>query len=310
MRLGGCALTPARSPSRRPGSKKKGAARCSLAALVAVVAFPAVAPAMEFRTSHDPSGHLVVHADGPIARGDERRFREALAGAGNRTPRLAINSPGGLVGEAIGIATIVNQARIPVTAGDLCASACFFVFAASPYPMVESSTRLGVHRAYQKDVGETTRSMDATMELARIAQRLSVPSAVVGRVMSTPGDPRSMYWLTEEDLRAMRVRFALPAAASRPATLAAAPPVDAAAAAMAETGREDRVAYRRWIAGLAARAREGAAHASGPRRPTGFFHCLSASWEFSAACYAGRRFWAKVGGRIDDPSYRAGWEGP
>ncbi len=114
-----------------------------------------------------------------------------------------------------------------------------------------------------------------------------------------------MYWLTEEDLRAMRVRFALPAAARQSAASAAAP-----AAAMAEAGRNDRLTHRRWLAGLTGREREGAVFPTSPRRRTGALVCLSTSWAFSAACYTAQRFWAKVDERSHDPDYRRGWEGP
>jgi hypothetical protein len=293
------------------------AARRLLVALAAAVALPEEAPALEFQTARTPSGRLVIRAEGSIRPGDAEKFRAVLlaAGAGDRTPHLLINSGGGSVGAAVQMATTINQARIPVVAGDVCASACFFVLAASPYATVGPLSRIGVHRAYQKGVGETEASREVTANLTRIAQSLAVPSAVVLRILNTPGNERTIYWLTEDDLRSMRLRFALPADAQQ----AVVPTVDAAivaaapaegGAATAEAGKRDRLAYRRWLSGLADRGREGAVFSMRPRRLSSWAGCLSASWAFSSACYTARRLLAEADERGRDPNYRRGWEGP
>lgn len=243
------------APERRgrPPSRIAPALRRFSVALVAALALPRAAPAMEVSAGADPYGRFVIYATGPIRTGDADRFRHALDGAGNRQAHLAISSGGGLIQEAMRIARMVTSFRVPVVAGDVCASACFLILAASPDRTAAPFSRVGVHRAYSRETGESAGSLNATMEIARYAASMGVPAPIVGRLVTTPGSAGSMEWLTADDLRSMGVRFTQPAAPPRPAATAAAaspqtpPPSRAAAGAMAEAGRADRVAYRRWL---------------------------------------------------------------
>lgn len=285
--------------------------RRSLLALAAALALPRAAPAMEISAAADQYGRFVIYANGPIRTGDADRFRHALDGAGASRPLLAVSSGGGLVQEGMRIARMVAASRVPVVVGDVCASACFLVFAASPDRTVQSFSRVGVHRAYSRTRGETAGTLDATMDLARYAASLGVPAPIVGRMVTTPGAGNSMAWLTVDDLRSMDVRFAQPAAAVRQATAAAAaaaaPP--AAVVAMADAGRADRNAYRRWLAGLSDSGREGALFWQRQRRQPRQGSCVSRDAVFSIACFEAQRWWARVDERSRDPDYRRGWEG-
>lgn len=268
---------------------------------------------MEFQTTADAYGRFIIYASGPVRTGDADRFRHALDGAGNRQAYLAISSGGGLVREAMRIARMVAAARVPVVVGDVCASACFLLLAASPDRTVGPASRVGVHRAYGRHTGESAGSLDATMDIARYATSLGVPAPIVGRLVTTPGGRSSIAWLTEDDLRSMNVKFSQPAAAQRPAAqvaVAQSTPTPATAGAIADAGRADRIAYRRWLAGLTDSGREGAAFWLKQRRSSGQGSCVNRDAAFSIACFETQRIWARVDERSRDPEYRRGWEGP
>jgi membrane-bound ClpP family serine protease len=77
------------------------------------------ASAMDFNNSSD---HLTVRATGPIEKGDATKFAELP-----KFETLELDSPGGLVGEALAIAANIDARggiRTVVKAGASCASAC------------------------------------------------------------------------------------------------------------------------------------------------------------------------------------------
>lgn len=284
-----------------------------LVAAAVALAPPRVAGAMEIRTSPGPFGRFVIHASGSIREGDAERFREALSEAGNRRPHLSISSGGGLVREAAAIAEMIASARMPVAVGQTCASACFMLLAASPDRSVGASSRVGVHRAYNA-VGETTGSLDTSMDLARYAASRGVPAPILARMVTTPGQPTSMYWLSADDLRTMNVKIGQPPGGAATASAApAATPASAAVAhapgVMANAGRADRVTYRRWFNGLSESGRQGAVYWMRQRHLPRPGSCMNSDAQFSVACFEAQGWWAKVDERSRDPEYRRAWEG-
>jgi hypothetical protein len=319
VRFNECAAVPARFTRFTGGRRWIGAVAVRLVAFAAALFLPGVAAAMEFSIALGPSGRILIHATGAITTGDAGRLRYVLYEAGNKQPHLVINSGGGLASEGIRIARMVATERIPVTAGEVCASACFLVLAASPDRSAGPSSRVGVHRAYSRSAGETAGSLDATMDLARFAASLGVPAPILARMATTPGNENSIAWLTADELRSMDVRPMQAAAGARqPATpvaaAAAQPPrvVDPPGAARntADAGRADRATYRRWLAGLSDSGREGAAFWTKQRLLPRPGNCLrGGDAAFSLACFEAQRLWAMVDERSRDPEYRRGWDG-
>lgn len=286
----------------------------ALAALAAAFAPPGAASAMEFRHTPGHFGRFVINASGSIGDGDAEKFREALGGAAGRKVHLSISSSGGLVREAMEIARAVKAAGIPVAVGDMCASACFFVLAASPDRTVKPNSRVGVHRAYGA-AGETEGSLDTTMDLARYARSLGVPAPIVAHLVTTPGKGDAMTWLSAEELRSMNVKVAQPGAqqdqqavAATPAAAAAPPP--APPGAMYNAGRADRLAYRRWFNGLTESGRQGAVFWMRQRNLPRPGNCLNGEDSmFALACHEAQRWWARADRMGSDPDYRRAWEG-
>lgn len=287
-----------------------------LVAAAAALALTRAAGAMEIRTTPGPFGRFVIHASGSIRAGDAEKFREALAEAGNRRPHLSISSGGGLVREAAAIAEMVSSNRMPISVGETCASACFMLLAASPDRSAGAASRVGVHRAYNS-VGETTGSLDTSMDLARYAASRGVPASIVSRMVTTPGQPTSMFWLSADDLRSMNVKVGQAPAGT--AAAAAATPADAAAPAsasatyapgvMANAGRADRIMYRRWFNGLSESGRQGAVYWMRQRNLPRPGSCMNSDAQFSVACFEAQRMWARVDQHSQNAEYRRAWEG-
>ena len=309
----------AHSPERpgAPGGERKPArgVLSALVALAAALASPGAATAMDFRHTPGQFGRFVIQATGNIESGDAEKFRQALGWASGRKVHLSISSSGGLVREAMEIARAVSSARMPVAVGDMCASACFFVLAASPDRTAKPGSRVGVHRVRQGGAGETEGSLDTTMDLARYARSLGVPAPIVAHFVTTPGKSDAMTWLTADELRSMNVKTAQPGAqqdqqaapAATPAAAAAPAPV--APGAMANAGKADRIAYRRWFNALTDSGREGAVFWMRQRNLPRPGNCLNGDSTFSLACHEAQRWWARVDGMSRDPGYRRAWEG-
>ena len=105
-----------------------------------LLAAVAVADAMAF-TWRD---HLTVHASGPIEKGDAAQFA-ALP----KFDTLEVDTPGGLVGEALRMAANMDARggiRTVVKPGSSCASACAMaLFVSGKTRIVYMGGRIGIH---------------------------------------------------------------------------------------------------------------------------------------------------------------------
>lgn len=138
-----------------------------LAALLAAAAFPASAMSFKLGTTRD--GLRVVVASGDIVRGDARRLSRALERAGrdrHGTKRLYLDSPGGIVIEAMKMAEIMKAERVSaiVRKDALCASACASVlFVSGAYRTVEKGGALAIHSCYDALSGRAASECNAAI---------------------------------------------------------------------------------------------------------------------------------------------------
>ena len=139
-----------------------------LAVLMALI-FGSVAPAsaMTFRLLHTPDGQRMVAATGEIVPGDARRLARALSQATrdrHGTKNLLLDSPGGLVSEAFGMADVMDRTGVStiVPAGAFCGSACASVlFVSGRYRTVERGGALVIHSCYDALSGQAMGVCDA-----------------------------------------------------------------------------------------------------------------------------------------------------
>jgi hypothetical protein len=150
----------------------------------------AVADAMTF-TWRD---RLTVHASGPIEKGDAAQFA-ALP----KFETLELDSPGGLVGEALKMAEIMDARggiRTVVKSGSSCASACAMaLFVSGQTRIVYMGGRVGIHSCAMPD---GTPAPECNKAMAANAGGHNVPWGVI-ESFGNQTKPSSMLWLGAED---------------------------------------------------------------------------------------------------------------
>jgi hypothetical protein len=147
-----------------------------------------------------------ISITGEIVAGDSASLKSAMAraaDAGYPAAEIMLNSIGGNVYEGVKIARLVHGAKMNtnVAFGAICASVCFLAFAAGAKKTADLAARIGVHSASGELGEETPASIAGTQAMARIAQTLSVPRAIIEQMLSTPAS--QVYWLGTTDLAAM-----------------------------------------------------------------------------------------------------------
>ena len=264
----------------------------------------------------------IVTVTGQLELGDSQKFDQAIAALPVGRPTLvALNSPGGNVLEGERLAVSIRHMRLPVIVDDkaICASACFTIFAASPYKAIVAGARLGVHSTSVKTQDDPA---GATFEARNLAA-YGVPPAVLGKMVVTPAD--QIAWLTSDDLQAMQAKIvtptsAPPAPAPIPATVTPPPTPSAQLAATTSSGgsraywegRGARQAWENWFAGLAGEYKAGAdywaAHRSLPNPGTCGNPSSSEQTEWWKGCTSAKAFlYGTDIRRKTEPDYRLGW---
>jgi hypothetical protein len=168
--------------------------------------------ALEIRTT-EAQGISIVDLSGDIIPNDAGRVVSTLLGLAERHKSesrallLRLNSPGGLIAEAIQIGDLISKTKMPVvvTERDTCASACFLLFMKSPLKLVKHGARIGVHAASDGSGNETARTTLTTVEMARLFRDSGVPNSVIGKMVTAP--PGEMHYLSDSELAQMGARF-------------------------------------------------------------------------------------------------------
>lgn len=171
-----------------------------IAILIAIACSATVRPsdAAEFQRER---GHVSI--SGRIEAGDFARFRSFLEDSEVLLDMLngvALNSTGGDVSAALGIARILQLAHAPVLvkANAVCYSSCFLIFAGGSYRLVSSSAMLGVHRiafANSASVAETENMLrNVGSAIEGFLRGAGIPERVIEKVRETP--PSEIFYIT------------------------------------------------------------------------------------------------------------------
>lgn len=149
--------------------------------------------------------------NGTIAEGDAARFAEWLLGLPSLPSAIALNSPGGSVGDALQIGRLIREKSIPVVIapGAFCFSACPYVLAAGAEREVSREGFVGVHQHY---FGENT-YLPAFLLVADIQagqgevmsylEEMGIDPMIMAKALMTP--PDDIYILLPEELEAYRL---------------------------------------------------------------------------------------------------------
>lgn len=152
-----------------------------------------------------------MEAIGSIDVGAAQRFAEEIEMRGEYVKRLALNSPGGSLEDAMAMARLVREKGFAtdVEDGALCASSCPLVLAGGAARSVGEKGAVGLHQFYagsQPDTAPAQAMADAQVTTARISRlliELGVDPALWLHALDTP--PRALYYLSAEELAKYRL---------------------------------------------------------------------------------------------------------
>jgi len=170
----------------------------AFAGMMALIWTVRPAAAMTFTTQLESDGRQIVVGTGRIESGDAGRLRRALKGAGRDTfghKTLALDSPGGLVGEAFAMVAVMDQELVStvVPGGATCASACAqILFLSGIHRIVRDGGRLGLHSCH--DAKDRNRSMLCNETIARNALARGTPYGSIFAFMHFTA-PTQVRWL-------------------------------------------------------------------------------------------------------------------
>lgn len=185
-------------------------------------AAPGPAVTTDFETLNRPlsialTAGGVLEVTGTIDVGSAERFAAEVEARGEYVTRVALNSPGGSVHDALAIGALVRQRGFTtsVAAGALCASSCPLVFAGGADRRASGKAAIGVHQIYATIApGELPTGLRAAGDAMSDAQKTT---ALITRHLSTMGvdpalwlyaletPPDRLYYLSPEQLQTLRL---------------------------------------------------------------------------------------------------------
>lgn len=197
--------------NERSGGAMRSMGRVIVLGIAVAVCGGAPVSAATIKTHASKNGGVTITLSGPITFGDSDTFTRELqqaTDAGKAVETVQLDSGGGRLVEGVKLATAIKDAGISTSVGpgDVCASACFLIFAAGATKFLGDGARVGVHKASDKDGRETTSSGAATESMAHFAKELGVPASIIARMVRTPS--KQIVWLDSQDLKAMGVSLA------------------------------------------------------------------------------------------------------
>jgi len=184
------------------GTNERRSTGVVVASLAIVIASPTMAADMRVLPAMDQQVTFLL--SGRIVAGDAAKFRilrDRTKDDGSPITVIRLNSPGGLIGEAIDLAQMIRADEITtrVPKGANCTSACFVIFASGIQKFAENGARIGIHSGRDLNEKETDRSAVSTMVMARVLQSYGVPDRIVRQMEITA--PDKMAWLSPDELR-------------------------------------------------------------------------------------------------------------
>lgn len=143
------------------------------------------------------TGTTAVFLRGEIVEGDADRFYSAVSDAGHAM--VTLDSPGGLVAEALSIGALIAERQFAtyVPPDVECASACALIWLAGERRRMSDRSLVGFHAAYRLRDGQATESGMANAEIGAYLTHLGLPVEAVRYI--TVSAPDEMMYLTTAD---------------------------------------------------------------------------------------------------------------
>ncbi|MHA7826212.1 MAG: COG3904 family protein [Roseovarius sp.] len=163
-------------------------------------------PRLEFTLGKDPDFGEMLIMHGQIASGDAERFSAYLESLEAPPDGVAINSPGGVVREALQIGRLIRDQGLDtrIVPGTACLSSCPYVLAGGVERRVSLASSVGLHQHYYDTPGYLPvflavegiqRGQGKTM---RHLIEMGIDPGVMIYSLTTP--PNDIYLLVESEL--------------------------------------------------------------------------------------------------------------
>ncbi len=154
--------------------------------------------------SLQPGGTLLL--EGTIQPGSAERLAAELSSRGEYVEVIALNSPGGVVQEAMAMGEMIRAGGFDtsVASGALCASSCPLVLAAGTERLVEPGAAVGVHQIYTGEIsaGRSAQAMSdtqaTTAAIVRYLDDMGIGRDVWLHALETP--PAQLYYFTADEM--------------------------------------------------------------------------------------------------------------
>jgi len=152
-----------------------------------------------------PDGVLL--AQGTIEPGAAARFEAEIKARGEYVKTISLDSPGGSIGDAIAISTVIRERKIAtsVAGGALCVSSCPIVMAGGVVRMAEKDSVIGVHQIFngtseklspERAMSEAQRT---TADVTRHLDEMGIKPGLWIHAMETP--PDQLYYLSPDEMK-------------------------------------------------------------------------------------------------------------
>ena len=153
----------------------------------------------------------VLLLNGAIESGDAGRFAAHLASSGELSVPVAMNSPGGVVDEALKIGRMLRaeEAETVILPGMICVSACPYMLAGGTDRRVSNRGAVGMHQhyyqtpAYLPAFWAVEDIQHGQGQVMQFLIEMGVDSSVMLHSLNTP--PDEIYVLVEEELLGSRL---------------------------------------------------------------------------------------------------------
>jgi hypothetical protein len=164
----------------------------------------------------------VLLAQGTIEPGAAARFDAEIKARGEYVKTVSLDSPGGSIGDAIAISTLIRERKIATTVagGALCVSSCPIVMAGGVVRTAETDAIIGVHQVFN-GTGEKLSPERAMSEVQRTTADVTHHLDDMGikpdlwiHAMETP--PDRLYYLSPDEMKEFAL-VAPPAAVAKKA---------------------------------------------------------------------------------------------
>lgn len=165
-----------------------------------------------------PGGVLI--AQGTIELGAAARFDAEIRARGEYVRTVSLDSPGGSIGDAIAISTVIRERKIAtsVASGALCVSSCPIIMAGGVVRTADKNAVIGVHQIFngtreklspERAMSEAQRT---TAEVTRHLDKMGVKPGLWIHAMETT--PDRLYYLSPDEMKELAL-VSSPAPAAR-----------------------------------------------------------------------------------------------